>query len=112
MMGMGLLWLMRPFNPRFFAAFLEPVPFGLLAAWTLSNQLLALFATYCRAAGNEPFMGVSITSAVATLLGATGFGWMAGVPGITLWLAVHNAIFFVPWGWVIFRQVRATVVDE
>jgi hypothetical protein len=111
-MGMGLLWALRPFHPRLVDAFLGPMPFALLAAWTLSNQLLQLFATYCRTAGNEPFMVISIASAAATLLGALGFGSLAGMPGIAIWLAVHNAVVFVPWGWFIYRQVRATVAHE
>jgi len=111
-MGMGLLWALRPFHPRLVDAFLGPVPFALLAAWTLSNQLLQLFATYCRTAGNEPFMVISIASAAATLLGAIAFGSLAGVQGIAFWLALHNAVFFVPWGWLIYRHMRAEVAHE
>lgn len=107
-MGMGLLWALRPFYPRFVEAFLGPVPFALLAVWTLTNQLLQLFATYCRTTGNEPFMVISIASAAATLLGTLGFGLLSGMSGIAVWLAVHNAVVFVPWGLFIYRQVRAS----
>jgi hypothetical protein len=107
-MGMGMLWALRPYHPRLVDAFLGPLPFALLAAWTFSNQLLQLFATYCRTAGNEPFMVISIASAAATLLGTLGFGSLGGISGITLWLAVHNAIIFVPWGLYIYKHVRAT----
>ena len=109
-MGMGFLWLLRPLHPRLVNAFLEPTPFALLAAWTLSNQIVAVLAAYCRTAGNEPFMALSIASAVATLLGSIGLGWIAGMQGVTIWLALHNALVFVPWAWFIYRHMRATVV--
>jgi|LakMenEpi03Aug12_release.lakeMendotaPanAssembly.Ray.scaffolds.fasta_scaffold189017_2 hypothetical protein len=111
-MGMGLLWLLRPLYPRLSNAFLGTLPFALLAAWTLTNQLLQLFATYCRTAGNEPFMAISIASAVATLLGAMVCGTLAGMSGIAVWLAVHNAVIFVPWAWLIYKQVRASFAHE
>ena len=107
--GMGFLWVLRPVYPHLVNAFLGPIPFALLAVWTLSNQLLQLFATYCRTAGSEPFMSISIASAGATLLGSFAFGSLAGILGIAGWLAVHNAVIFVPWGWFIYRQVRASV---
>ena len=111
-MGMGMLWALKPFHPRLVDAFLGPLPFALLAAWTLSNQLLQLFATYCRTAGNEPFMVISIASAAATLLGTLGFGSLAGIQGIAIWLVAHSAAVFVPWGWFIYRRVRAEVAHE
>jgi type IV secretory pathway TrbD component len=109
---MGVLWALKPFHPRLVDAFLGPFPFVLLAAWTFSNQLLQLFATYCRTAGNEPFMVISIASAAATLLGTLGFGSLAGIQGIAIWLVAHSAVVFVPWGWFIYRHVRAEVAHE
>jgi hypothetical protein len=107
-MGMGLLWLLRPLHPRLGEAFLGTVPFSLLAAWTLTNQMIAVLAAYCRTGGTEPFMVISIASAVTTLLGSFAFGTLGGMNGIALWLATHNAIIFVPWAWVIYKHVRST----
>jgi hypothetical protein len=107
-MGMGLLWLLRPLHPRLADSFLGTVPFILLAAWTLTNQMIAVLAAYCRTAGTEPFMVLSVASAITTLLGSLAFGTMAGMIGIAFWLAVHNAIVFVPWASMIYKQVRAT----
>jgi len=109
-LGMGLLWLLRPLHPKFANAFLGTAPFLLLAVWTLTNQVLVLFATYCRTAGTEPFMAISVASAIATLLGSMLAGTVAGMTGITVWLAVHNAVLFVPWAWLIYRDVRVSTV--
>jgi hypothetical protein len=107
-MGMGLLWLLRPLHPRLADAFLGTMPFALLAVWTLTNQMIAVLAVYCRTAGTEPFMVISIASAVTTLVGSLAFGTMGGMVAIAIWLATHNAIIFVPWAWFIYKQLRAT----
>jgi hypothetical protein len=111
-MGMGMLWALRPFHPRLGDAFLGPVPFVWLAIWTLSNQIIAVLAMYCRTAGTEPFVLLSIASAWATLLGTLVVGSLAGMSGVALWLAMHNVLVFVPWAWFIFRRARATIADE
>ena len=111
-MGMSMLWALRPFHPRLVDAFLGPLPFGLLAIWMLSNQIVAVLAVYCRTAGIEPFMFLSIASACATLLGTIGVGSLAGMSEIAFWLAVHNSLIFVPWAWFIYRQARATIAND
>ena len=110
--GMIMLWALRPFHPRLVDAFLGPFPFGLLAIWMLSNQIVAVLAVYCRTAGTEPFMFLSIASAWATLLGTIGIGSLAGMSEIAFWLAVHNSLIFVPWAWFIYSQARATIADD
>jgi O-antigen/teichoic acid export membrane protein len=51
-------------------------------------------------------MKISIASAVATLLGSIPAGYLGGVTGIAVWLAIHNAVLFLPWGWALYRTSR------
>jgi hypothetical protein len=111
-LGMVVLETLEPFHPRLASAFLDKGTFLLLAAWAFGNQILQLWATYCRTAGAEPFMKISIASAVATLLGSIPTGYLGGVTGIAVWLAIHNVVLFLPWGWALYRTVRETGVHE
>lgn len=71
------------------------------------NQICAALAAHIRASGREPFVWISLMTALLTLLGALVFVGDYGVNGLVMVMLIVQILFALPlyiWVWRVQRN--------
>lgn len=105
-LGLSLILMHSALAPYALRLLPQPALLALLGAIFI-NQICAALASYVRASGREPFVWVTLMTALLTLIGAMVLVGDYGVNGLVMTMLAVQVLFALPlciWLWRIQRK--------